>query len=76
VDGITLPHGGRTTCSEEVIERIRNQSGHREGHKNVLRNQEGRKMFHGASRRVDLRKVYLRSRVSQADESKQKTELT
>lgn len=67
MDGITLPHGGRTTRSEEseeVIERIRNQSGHREGHKDVLWNQEGRKMFYGAGRRVDLRKVYLRSRVS------------
>lgn len=55
--------GGRpgTACSEEVIESIRNQSGHREGHKNVLWNQEGRKMFHRAGRRVDLRKVYLRS---------------
>jgi hypothetical protein len=66
--GITLSDGVRTTCSKEVIERIRNQSGHREGHKNVLWNQEGRKMFHRAGRRVDLREVYLvRSRVSQAD---------
>jgi len=65
---------GRTTCSEEVIERIRNQSGHREGHENVLWNQEGRKMFHGAGRRVDLCKVYLRSRVSQADVKSRKSD--
>jgi hypothetical protein len=41
--GITFPNGrvGQPTCSEEVIERIRNQSGHSEGHKNVLWNQEG-----------------------------------
>jgi hypothetical protein len=33
-------------------------------------------MFHRAGRRIDLRKVYLRSRVSQADSQKQKIELT
>ena len=50
--------------SEDVIERIRNQSGHREGHEDVLWNQESRDMFHGASRRIDLREEYLQSRVS------------
>jgi hypothetical protein len=54
--------------SEEVMERIRNQSGHREGHEDVLRNQERRKMFHGASRRVDLCKVYLPNRWVQEEE--------
>ena len=50
--GITHPDGAgvRTVYSEEVIERIRNQSGHREGHKNVLWNQEGGKMLHRAGR--------------------------
>jgi hypothetical protein len=40
----------REVCSEEIIERICNQSGHCERHKDVLWNQECRKMFHIASR--------------------------
>ena len=50
----------REVRSEEIIERICNQSGHCERHKDVLWNQERRKMFHIASRRVYLREVYLR----------------
>ena len=50
--------------SEEVIERVCNQSSHSERHQNVLRNQERRKVLHGASRRVDLRKVDLRKLMS------------
>jgi hypothetical protein len=48
------------TRSEEVIERICDQPGQGERHEDVLRNQECRKMFDGASRGIDLREVYLR----------------
>ena len=58
--------GGQTTCLEEVIERICNQSRHREGHKNILWDQEGGEVLHRAGGRVDLGKVYLRNRVSEA----------
>src|SRR6266576_6876102 len=57
---VIIRRSGREACSEEIMERICNQSGHCERHKDVLWNQECRKMFHCASRGVYLREVYLR----------------
>jgi hypothetical protein len=57
---VTEGRSGREARSEEIIERICNQSGHCERQKDVLWNQECRKMFHSASGRVYLREVYLR----------------
>jgi hypothetical protein len=48
------------TESEEVIERICNQSGQSKRHEDVLWNQKRRKMFHGASGLVYLRDIYPR----------------
>jgi hypothetical protein len=46
----TSRRSGWELCLEEIIERICNHSGHCKRHKDVLWNQECRKMFHGASR--------------------------